>query len=90
MSVSIDEFLEEASESNEELLYPSDLKEAVIGLVDRFGMRSVILLDKEKCLQIFQERDGMTAEEAEEHFEFNVIGSWVGESTPCFATLIKE
>jgi hypothetical protein len=33
-------------------------------------------------------RDGMTWEEAEEYFEFNQMGAWVGDSTPCF--LIKD
>jgi len=26
----------------------------------------------------------MTWEEAEEYFEFNQMGAWVGDSTPCF------
>jgi hypothetical protein len=28
----------------------------------------------------------MTSEEALEWFEFNQIGAWVGDSTPCFIT----
>jgi hypothetical protein len=32
----------------------------------------------------------MSHEEAEEFFEFNVIGSWVGDYTPCFATLAED
>jgi hypothetical protein len=28
--------------------------------------------------------DGMTDEEAIEYFEYNQIGAWVGEQTPCF------
>ena len=31
----------------------------------------------------------MTTDEAEEYFEFNVIGSYVGELTPCFLTCMK-
>jgi hypothetical protein len=31
--------------------------------------------------------DGMSQEEAEEYFSFNVEGAWVGENTPLFATL---
>ena len=31
----------------------------------------------------------MDYEEAQEYFEFNTIGSQVGEGTPAFATLIK-
>ena len=32
----------------------------------------------------------MTLEEAKEFFEFNVLGAWVGNGTPCFAILIKN
>ncbi len=64
-------------------------KEAIIGKVERFGMSPLILLDRNKCIKIFIERDGMTPEDAEEFFEFNVIGSWVGDGTPCFATLLE-
>jgi hypothetical protein len=35
------------------------------------------------------DRDGMEYEEAEEFFDFNVIGASMGEGTPCFATLIR-
>jgi hypothetical protein len=30
--------------------------------------------------------DGMTEEEAEEYFNFNQLGAWIGENTPCFLT----
>ena len=33
------------------------------------------------------EGSGSSFEEAEEHFEFNVIGSWVGEFTPIFVVV---
>lgn len=88
-STVIDNFLEDIASINEEAQYPTDLKDAIIGRVERFGTPTLILLDREKCLQIFMERDGMTREDAEEFFEFNVIGSWVGEGTPCFATLLE-
>ena len=44
----------------------------------------VAVYDKEKCLEILTERDGMSWEEAVEYFDFNVAGAWVGESTPVF------
>ena len=85
----IDQFLEELSEINDRALYPSDMKAAIIGYVERFGMDPQILLDREKCIEILI-KEGMTHEEAEEYFEFNTIGSFMGEEgTPCFATLIK-
>ena len=33
-------------------------------------------------------RDGMSYEDAIEFFEYNTIGSWMGEGTPLFAPLI--
>ena len=62
---------------------------AFIGIAQRFGMEPVALYDREKCIRILMERDGMTWEGAEEFFSFNVEGAWVGEKTPAFATLIR-
>lgn len=87
---SIKEIFEHLKEIDVEALYPTDLKGAIIGVVERFGMQPLILLDREKCIEIFMNRDGMTEEEAEEFFEFNTIGAWMGDGTPCFATLIKK
>lgn len=87
---SIDEVLEYLGEIESEALYPTDLKEAIIGVVERFGQPPLVLLDREKCIEILVKRDDMTEEEAEEFFEFNTIGAWIGEGTPCFATLIKK
>jgi hypothetical protein len=67
-------------------MYPTGMENAIIGRVDRFGMQPQILLDREKCIKILMKN--MTRDEAEEYFEYNVIGAWVGDNTPCFATLI--
>jgi hypothetical protein len=84
-----DETLDIINELNDKALYPTDLKEAIIGYVERFGMEPLVLLDKAKCLKIYMTRDGMTYEEAIDFFDFNVIGAWMGEGTPCFATLLS-
>jgi len=81
-----DEFLEYVSELNPEAAYPTDMEEAIIGIVERAGTNPLILLDKEKCLEILI-KDGMDQDSAIEFFDFNVLGSWVGDGTPCFATL---
>lgn len=87
----IDVTLDLVSEMNEKALYPTDLKEAVIGWVERFGMQPQVLLDKHKCIQIFMERDGMDEPEALEYFDFNVIGAGMGDDcTPCFAVLSRD
>jgi hypothetical protein len=62
--------------------YP-DLEPYRIGVVHRYGMPGIVCYDLEGVLSSYQ-KDGMTYEEALEYFEFNVIGAWFGESTPCF------
>jgi hypothetical protein len=33
---------------------------------------------------------GMTREDAEEHFEFNIVGGWHGENTPLFVRDLRQ
>jgi len=85
----VDKFLEECEYQfpDEPLVYPTDLKDAIVGTVEHFSFGNVILLDKEKCINILCTRDGMTIDEAMEHFEFNVIGAYV-DGCPAYATFI--
>ena len=64
--------------------------EAIIGISERCGRAPIVAYDRDKCIDILVERDGMTYEEAEDFFGFNGIGSWMGEETPEFITLYHE
>jgi hypothetical protein len=67
-----------------DFVFYDDIDDALIGVVTRFGQEPIICYDYYRCLAIYQERDGISYEEAVEHFEFNVIGGYVGPNTPCF------
>lgn len=82
--------VERLAEVNDEALYPTGFEDAIIGYVERFGLPPLALVDRMKCIEILMSRDGMSGEDAEEFFEFNIIGSWMGEHTPCFATIFTE
>lgn len=58
--------------------------DAVIGIGRRCGQLDLIVYDSHKILEILVERDGMTMEDAREHFEFNIVGAWMGKGTPVF------
>ena len=58
----------------------------IIGVCERFGQEPIIAYDKTKVIQKLQS-EGMTEEEAIEYFEYNQIGAWMGETTPCFVIL---
>jgi hypothetical protein len=64
------------------VVYP-DLEPYFVGIIEQFGRPPIRCYD---LVSVFAQymRDGMTFEEAVEHFEFNVRGAWVGDSTPCF------
>lgn len=66
-----------------EALVADGFDEAIIGMARQFN-QTLVVYDEDKCLSILMERDGMTEEEAEEFFEFNVVGAYVGEGTPVY------
>ena len=71
-------------EDDERMVKADGLEDAIIGIGSRINMPDVLVYSYNKCLKIFMERDGMTREEAVEWMEFNVVGAWVGETTPIF------
>ena len=60
--------------------------EAIVGVVERINL-TTLCYDTQEVLNILQQRgfDGTcTPEEAEEYFEYNIRGSYVGEHSPVF------
>ena len=55
---------------------------AIIGVGERNNTDSMIVYDYDKMINILVTRDSMTHEEAEEYLDFNVIGAWIGDTTP--------
>ena len=51
-------------------------------------MNGIAIYDTDKCLDILMKRDDMSYEDAYEFFEYNVLGSWVGDKTPIF--MVKD
>jgi len=84
-----EEILEQLKFENDRALFADGFEDALIGIARQFS-KSLALYDKDKCIQILMERDGMTQEDAEAFFSFNTQGAWVGENTPVFAELITE
>ena len=70
------------AEINEDMLFADGFDDALIGYIERAGMPSIACYDKYKCVDILAK--DMSFEDALEYFYFNVLGSYVGENTPCF------
>lgn len=70
------------------LLEPPEMDAAVVGLVERCGMEPVVCYDRSKVIALLMANDGMDEEEAEEFFDFNIGGAYLGEATPMFLSPI--
>lgn len=70
---------------DEELLSATGFEDCVIGVAyDKTVSTNRLVYSRSKCIDLLVERDGMTFEEAEEFFDFNVVDAYVGNKTPLF------
>ena len=81
MLVDIDEYAEGA-------VMLTWLEGAIVGIVEDFGSPGrKMLYSKQKILDILQERDLMTMGEAEEFYDYNILGLYAGEQNSVFLDL---
>jgi hypothetical protein len=78
----------------ENYVFP-EFKDAFMGMVEKKDGIRIVAYDTLKCLDKLErdmkpiETDDMSAYSlAIEHFYYNVVGSWIGETTPVFITRI--
>ena len=55
---------------------------AIIGVGERNNTDSMIVYDYDKMVKVLVTRDDMSYEEAEEYIDFNIVGAWIGDTTP--------
>ena len=56
----------------------------IIGVGFRFSDGPLAVYSIPRILTALQDNSEMTADEAEEFFEFNIVGAWVGAGTPIY------
>ena len=60
-------------------------EDAFVGTtISAFGRKQVAIYDYDKCILILMHDNHMTEDDAIEYFDYNVIGSWVGDDTPIY------
>jgi hypothetical protein len=69
-------------EMSDKIMLADGFEEAFIGIGQQFS-RHYAVYDRDICIKVLM-KDGMSEDEAEEYFEFNVTGAWVGHGTPIF------
>lgn len=80
------------AEIDPELMCLDGFDDALMGYVEGWhpsGERYLVAVyDRDKIIESLI-ADGLTYEEAVEHFEFNISGAYVGPTTPAFVTLLS-
>jgi hypothetical protein len=84
------EEIAELAEGYDELLLADGFEDAFVGIAERCGSKAVAVYDYELAVRALTDRDGMSEEEAREYLDFNVLGAYVGETTPWFITTSRQ
>jgi hypothetical protein len=69
---------------DEEILKADGFDDCIVGVVERCSLPSILCYDVELIIKKLMKRDGMSREDAEKFFDFNIVGAWMGLYTPCF------
>lgn len=72
-----------------ELIFYDGLDEAIIGTASRINLGPVVVYDTSKIIEILI-LEGLTHDEALEHYHFNIAGGYIGEATPLFLDILKD
>ena len=81
--------MEDRLEENEAFLMEprEDYDDCIVGVGYRFNDGPLAVYSMPKVLKVMED-SGMEPEEAEEFFQVNTLGAWVGEGTPIFVEIL--
>jgi hypothetical protein len=74
---------------DEHILFADGFDDALIGYVEKANSEVIALYDKQKCIEILIEH-GLSSSEAVDYFNFNILGSYLGDYTPAFGSIFKK
>lgn len=86
----IRDFLNEQDDCEYMLLEPEYYDEAIVGLTEQAIGKVAVCYERAKVIEILMRESDMDEEEAEEFFSFNIVGAYVGESSPIFLTKVEQ
>lgn len=69
------------------LLKLDGFDDCYLGVGESYGEHPALIYDYEKIIEQLKQ-DGMSEEEAKEYFDFNILGSYIGEKMPIFLNRI--
>ena len=75
--------MENSMEPIDGALLADGFEAALVGFGYQFNY-PIAVYNRDKCIEILMDRDGMSDIDAIEFFDFNVAGAWAGKSPPVF------
>jgi len=72
------------------LIKADGFDKAILGVAQRSGQPDIIAYDTDKCIEIIMKDHDCDVWDAVDYFNFNVVGSYIGEYTPIFITRTKN
>lgn len=72
-----------ADTTGDALLVSEGFDHCIVGIAQQFNSTFVVY-DRAKVIQTLVKRDGMSEDDAEEYFDVNIIGGWLGPHTPAY------
>jgi hypothetical protein len=82
-----EKLMQDMKEINPEALKADGFDDCIIAIIYKFE-GAIFLYDVDKMIDKMVKRDSMTPDEAQEYFDFNIVGAYMGEFTPAY--LINE
>lgn len=79
--------MEQIDEETELLfLEPADVyDDAIIGLSEPRGeFPPLVIYDSQRIVELLQEHSDMSLTDAQEFYEYNISGAWMGDQTPLY------
>jgi hypothetical protein len=74
----------------EDALIMDGYNDCVVGILERFGMESIVLYDKDKVIAKLIDEGCDSYEGAHEYYSYNQLGGYHGDKTPGFLVRLPE
>lgn len=74
--------IEAIADHDDTLMFADGFDDCVLGIVEGFNTSGAVVYDLTKVIEKLAK--DMSYEDAWEHYQYNIKGSWVGDSTPMY------
>lgn len=71
----------------EQFIYPTGYEECIVGIETE---SLVLIMDSDKIIAQIMKEDGISHEDAQEHYSFNIAGSRAGEGYPIYIRTLEN